>query len=81
MTLTVTAQTVRSNNNAGGEIVLTTTVCPDKDMSSTLLGYTYTSEGDTFWFCFTVVETDILAVYLDDQSVKRYDLNNFYVTQ
>jgi hypothetical protein len=81
LSFTVSAQTIRAKNDAGGEIVLTTAKCTDKSLENTLLGYSYSKSGITLWFCFMFVDNDVLAVYLDDGTVRRYSIDMFYTTK
>lgn len=81
LTFTVSAQTIRAKNEAGGEIVLTTAKCSDKTLEGTLMGYSYSKTGQMVWFCFTLVDNDVIAVYLEDGAVRRYSVDIFYVTK
>lgn len=79
LSFTVSAQTIRAQNEAGGEIVLTTAECTDKSLEGTLMGYSYGRDGMMLWFCFMLVDSDVIAVYLDDGTIRRYSIDIFYV--
>lgn len=79
LSFTVSAQTIRAQNGAGGEIVLTTAECTEKSLEGTLMGYSYSKDGIILWFCFMVIDNDVIAVYLDDGSTRRYSVDIFYV--
>lgn len=78
VSMTVAAETWRAENSAGGEIVLTKSECTAKGLDGTLLGYSYAKDGTVLWFCYTLVGTDIIAVFVESGNVKRYDTAIFY---
>lgn len=78
ISISAAADTWRAENGAGGEIVLTKNECTHKGLEGTLLGYSYAKDGTVLWFCYTLVSSDIIAVYIDSGNVKRYDTAIFY---
>jgi hypothetical protein len=76
LSFAVAAETWRTKNEAGGEIVLTKNECTEvKDMA---MGYTYTSEGKVVLFCWTLVGNDVIVVFLDNADMRRYPASSFY---
>lgn len=78
VSMTAAADTWRAKNEAGGEIVLTKSECTDKQLKGTLLGYSYHPNGAVIWFCYTIIDTDVIAVFIEDGEVVRYAATIFY---
>lgn len=77
VSMSVAADTWRAKNDAGGEIVLTKSECTEPKLKGTLLGYAYAKDGSVLWFCFTIIDTDVIAVYIDDGDIVRYSTEIF----
>jgi hypothetical protein len=73
------AQTWRTKNNNGGEIVLTTQPCTNKEGKSLKHGYTYVSGGRTTNLCWYLDTSDnmVKVIYLDDFTTYTYPASVF----
>lgn len=77
VSMSVAADTWRAKNEAGGEIVLTKSECTEPKLKGTMLGYSYHPNGTVLWFCFTIIDSDVIAVFIDDGEVVRYEAELF----
>lgn len=74
----VVADTLVSPNRNGGEIVLTAKPC--KDAKNLYVGYSYGESGQTLWFCWTLQDDNVIAVY-NDGSTYTYKAERFFRKQ